>query len=259
MISVELVDGCQLKCALCWNRNRKPSFRQMTLETVEKVLSKYRNSTQDIAWFNWGEPLLYKEFVTHSQMIKGTNSILSSNLSLDINDAHLEAFSNYKTFYLSVSGMTKDVYGIYNCGGNFDLVMKNIHKISEIKHPRIFLRWQSHKYNEHQKNEAKDFAEKMGFTFDYITLNCEVEELLEGFDHELLKNPRCRKIPTHNCLLLNWTFIDVDGYYLLCCTSHNVKIGYHINDNPHMREMIDAKNKQGLCVICRKNNYWKMF
>ena len=60
MIVSELVDGCHLRCALCWNRVRKGSFRNMSLKTVEMVLEKYGNEPR-IDWHNWGEPLLHKD------------------------------------------------------------------------------------------------------------------------------------------------------------------------------------------------------
>jgi organic radical activating enzyme len=76
MVIAELVDGCQLKCVLCWNRNRARSFKQMELTTVERILNRY--GRQRIDWFNWGEPLLHKGFPIIAKMVRRTKSCIST-------------------------------------------------------------------------------------------------------------------------------------------------------------------------------------
>lgn len=261
MIVAELVDLCQLKCALCWNRNRRGSGKQMSLQTVEKILNRYGDvKNQTIAWFNWGEPLLYKEFVPFTKMIKGTRSCLSSNFSLHIPDSYFDGMYSFETIYVSLSGLTPEIYGIYNVGGNFKLVMENIKRVSENRYRRVVLRWQEHRYNKQFHQQAAEFAASMGFQFESIGLNCEVEELMEGFDHELLREPKFRgKSRGKECRLLYWTVIDVDGNHLLCCTSHNVPIGYHLDDNPTRRMLKRARMNTPMCQKCQELGYWRMF
>ena len=258
MIIAELVDFCNLKCALCWNRNREGSGKQMSLLTIKKIIKRYGNFRQQIAWFNWGEPLLYNEFESFSETIKETKSTTSSNFSLKLSNDKMLALCNFSTVCISLSGMTSDIYNIYNCGGNFDLVIKNVKKLSTIGCKRVILKWQSHRYNNHQFSMACDFAKEIGVGFESIPLVVGVEELINDFNHQLITVPKFNNIRSH-CRLLSWPTIDVDGNYLLCCATHNIEIGYSIDDNIGLKELLIAKEKQPICITCRDKGYWRMY
>ena len=255
-VVAELIDFCNLKCTLCWNRNRVPSGKQMSIETVEKVLQKYNHPENEIAWFNWGDPLLYDNLEELSEMVKNSKckTAVSSSLSMRVSDERMESLHNFGTVCVSLSGMTSDVYGIYHRNGNFELVMENLSRMSGMKN--IKLKWLGHKYNEHQKEEAKEYANKMGFKFEVILLNCEVEDHMNGFTHELL-NTRIKQ--NRFCRIRYWDLIDTEGNYLLCCASHNVKIGYSIDDNVSRRKLREARSETSLCQRCTEMGYWRMY
>lgn len=259
-IVAELVDACHLRCALCWNKNRTGSGKQMSLDTASKILRRYDDVSYKISWFNWGEPLLYKEFETFAEMAKKTNAIniISSSMSLPVSDERLESLRNFDSVCVSLSGMTPEVYNVYHTNGNFDLVMKNLRRLSQLKLNNVRFKWLTHKYNVFQLTEARRFARVLGFKFSHGDLNCCVEDLVGGFDHELLKVPKFPR-KQHFCHIRYWTPIDVDGNYLLCCASQNVKIGYSIDDKVSSRELRKAKSKTALCGECDKNEYWRMF
>ncbi|MBU2060042.1 MAG: radical SAM protein, partial [Gammaproteobacteria bacterium] len=124
----EIVDGCNMACALCWNRNRAGSFRQMPLSTVEKVIERFGKSPKYF-WYNWGEPLLYSNFHDFVEIVKGTRSTISSNFSMKLTDQHFEDLSKLANVIVSLSGMTEEVYGIYHRGGNHATVMQNIQRL----------------------------------------------------------------------------------------------------------------------------------
>lgn len=261
MIFAELVDGCNLKCALCWNRKRKASFKQMSLETVQQILDKFRHTGQEIAWFNWGEPLLHKQFIEVADMVAGTNSSISSNFSLPIKKEVFQSFSKFSKIHISLSGLTPEIYNIYHRGGDIEQVKFNIEILSRHKLPRVVLRWLQHPYNVGQEKEAIKYAEKLGMEFEPTRLNCEVEELISGNTEELefkLMNMSAKNRHSY-CRLLNWIPIDVDGDYTLCCASHNIKIGYHVADNVSKADFIAAKTKTEVCTQCRSKKYWRMF
>ena len=123
-VIAELVDGCHLKCELCWNKDRKPQFKNMPLDIVEMVLDKY--GKEDIDWYNWGEPLLHKKFIAFAEMIKGTRSRVSSSLSFKLSEDKRKSLRNFHQVVVSLSGMTEDVYKRYHKGGNFNLVKKTL-------------------------------------------------------------------------------------------------------------------------------------
>lgn len=266
IIIAELVDGCHLRCALCWNRDRKASNKQMPLEIADKILKRYDNIIYRIVWYNWGEPLLHKKFETFASMAGKSNAqnIMSSSMSLFLTDERLESLSNFDCVNVSLSGMTPDIYKIYHTNGNFDLVMKNLNRLAELKLNGIILIWLTHKHNSFQTAMAREFASSLNCGFVEEQLNCGVEELLNGFNHELLKLP---KYPYRggSCRIQPWDNIDVDGNYLLCCASHNVKIGYSIDDEittspfPRNKKLREARLKTPLCITCRKNEFWRMY
>jgi len=259
-IIAELVDACNLRCALCWNRNRTGSGKQMSLETAAKILKRYDNPMCEIAWYNWGEPLLHKELETLAEMIgkSDARTIVSSSMSLPISDERLESLHNFDYVCFSLSGMTSDVYNIYHVGGDLGLVMNNLDRLSKLKLNNVKLRWLEHKYNSFQLPLAQDFANSLGFGFSSTKLNCEVEDLVGGFNHELLKVPKFPR-KEHFCHIQYWDAIDVNGNYLLCCASHNVEIGYSVDDKVSRKELRKARSKTDLCATCRENEFWRMF
>jgi hypothetical protein len=254
----ELVDGCQLRCALCWNRNRKGTFNQMSLKTVEKVLSTF-GRRGNYHWYNWGEPLLYKQFHEFVEVTKGYRTSISSNFSLKLTDQHFEDLRKIEQITVSMSGLTEDVYHIYHVGGNFDLVMNNVHRLIGFEN-KVRINWLMHPGNKHQIPFAKEWCEKNGFIWGGFRANCEVEELLKDFTHPFLKTPRYYSSRHFQfCKVQRWVPIDVDGNYLLCCTSHNVKTGYSIWDNVTYDELLQIKRDNEFCKVCYVKGCWKMF
>jgi len=252
-VVAELVDGCHLKCALCWNRNRKPDFRNMPLDVVEMVIDKYGSKGRGIDWYNWGEPLLHKDFVTFSDMVKGTKSRVSSSLSFKLSDDKREALVNFIKVVVSLSGMTEDIYRYYHHGGDFKTVIQNLESLTR-KNVRV--QWLEHPLNAHQLDECKEYCRAIGVEFFRKGLNCEVENLRDGFKHKFIKTYR---VPRPKCYIKNDIVIGADGEYLLCCASHNVKIGLNIRDDVSHEEIIAAKDKVKLCQECSERGLWKMF
>ena len=265
-IIAELVDECHLRCALCWNRSRRGSGRQMSLETAAKVLNRYDDPIYEIVWYNWGEPLLHRKFEVVAEMIgkSKARNVISSSLSLALTDERLESLNNFDCINVALSGMTPDIYKIYHTNGAFDLVMKNIKRLAELKLSQVTLIWLNHKHNTFQMPLVQEFAVNSNFALVGQGLNCCVEDLVSNFDHELLRVPKYPYLG-NSCRIQNWDPIDTDGNYLLCCTTHNIKIGYSINDEitrfpfPRNKVLKEARLKTPLCITCRENEYWRMF
>lgn len=257
-VAAELVDGCNLKCVLCWNRDREQSFRQMSLATCQKIIDRYRNEANTIiTWYNFGEPLLFKEFEQLSEMIKGTHSYISTNFSLPISDERLKAMLNFEGVLVSISGMDDQTYDAYHKRGNLNLVIENIKRYSELKPTNARLRWLKHPLNAHHLVPAQKWADSMGWLFDAIELNCDVEECLSGFNHPFLKTFKIRS--ASSCRLIPQICFDVDGNYLLCCQSRNVKLGPGIDDSPTNDELRELKLKNHICAQCRAYSCWRMY
>ena len=257
MVVAELIDGCQLKCALCPNRFREQSMNQMPLSIVENVLKKYPSRWID--WFNWGEPLLHKEFSSISKAVDHTPSRVSTNLSHQMTDEQFLALNRFRVVLVSLSGMTEDVYGIYHCGGSFGLVKHNLDRLIRSRRKKTIINWLSHKFNREQDSVCREFCEKQGLVFNLTPLVCTVQEQIGGFDNELLQEPKLKNTGRSGCRMLNWPTIGVDGSYLLCCASQNVKIGPTIEDDLSQEEMVSLKKKTGVCMTCHQYEFWRMY
>lgn len=258
----ELVDGCQMSCALCWNRNRHGSMQNMSIETINKIIEKHGHVLG--CWYNWGEPLLHQQFIEISKLINKTAmSFISTNLSLHLSDEQLTALLNYTRVYISISGITKDIYDIYNKGGNFDLVFSNLNKIIQIRKNNlsnciIILRFEQHLFNRHQYESTIEFCKANDILFEPIQLTCEVEDLLENFDHELLRKPIFSN-SVEVCGLLQQFPIDVDGSYLVCCATHNIKTKFTVYDDVAMSDVLEARMSSSVCKECHKRGLFKSY
>jgi len=230
----------------------------MSLEIVEKVIERF-GEQYCLHWYNGGEPLLHDEFITVSNMIKDTDSCVSTNFSLPLSDEKLDSLNNFRIIYISLSGMTPDVYRIYHRGGDFELVMANIHRFLAQQRTKICVRWLHHKYNVHEQEIARDFCSEHGLEFVLLKLNVGVEELLAGYEHDLYvktENP-----PGHpnyrSCNIINWIPIGHDGRYYLCCASYKVDAGYTVFDDITVPELIRKRTKLPLCRRCRRKKLWR--
>lgn len=258
MIYAELVDGCHLKCALCWNRNRHGTFKNMELETVDQIIGRFRG--QIICWYNWGEPVLHKRLGEVAELLKNSpvRSVISTTLSFPVSDEKIEALCKFDLVFLALSGITADVYNKYHIGGDFDLAMKNFKRLSEAnKSARIMVKWLRHPDNKHQIKNAFSSMRDLGFTFVVKEgLNCEIEDLIEGFDHPYFTKGRHKH---DGCSLMKDVVIDVEGNYLVCCGTHNVKIGLSVWDDVSYKDIIEARLKTPICIECREKELFKLY
>jgi len=231
----------------------------MELKTVEKVLEVFGRRS-NYHWYNWGEPLLYNHFHEFVQMTRRYRTSISSNFSLRISDQTFEDLSKITQVTVSMSGITKETYQHYHRGGNFDLVWSNVQRL--IGYPNVVrINYLVHPWNQHEVGEAKEWCEKCGFVWGGLRGNCEVEECLEGgFESPFMKSPRYYSSKHFEfCKVQRWVPIDVDGNYMLCCTSHNVPIGYTIWDNLTPEEIRQAKMSHPMCKECYAKGCWRMF
>lgn len=254
MVVAELVDGCRLKCTLCWNRNRTPSLHPMPLLLVGHILRKYRGKR--IEWFNWGEPLLHPDIVTIGDMVKGSNSSISSSFSLPLSDEVLDAIQNFRRIYISSSGLSPEYYNHYHRGGRCRLVMTNIHRLLERRRTRIIWRCASHPDNASHIPKVAAFCRDHDIEFEECVLNCEVEEIIAGFRHPYLRAPH--RAP-RRCRMLGWDVIGTNGDHLVCCATHNIPVGLSVMDNPTPDTIIAAKSATPVCFECQRRQHWRMF
>jgi MoaA/NifB/PqqE/SkfB family radical SAM enzyme len=171
---MDLTSICHLKCPYC-STGRGTLKRQKSIMKDELYLDLMRrvgDSCFLIWYFSNGEPLLHKRFgelvgaVRHQEVF----SIISTNLSLELSDGYLRQLvtSGLGIISVSLDGATKETYSQYRRGGDFDLVVRNMRRLVELKkelglfYPLIEWRFLRFQHNEHEEEAARALAADIG-------------------------------------------------------------------------------------------------
>lgn len=171
-VIIEPTNACNLGCQLCPTglnaSDRKKGI--MKLEKFKKIIDEVKEYCIEIHLYNWGEPTLNKHLVEMLKYTKANNlwSRISTNLSLDFKENYLEELlkSGLSLIHVDVDGLDQDVYEKYRKKGNFDLVVKNLKKITKIKNdfnlkePILELAMLSMRQNEHQHDDFFKFGKE---------------------------------------------------------------------------------------------------
>jgi radical SAM family protein len=115
--------------------------------------------------YNWGEPLLHKDFPEMVAYAKRWNIkvLASSNLSLRLERSYLERLvrSGLDRLKVGIEGTTPESYARYRVRGDFDLVLANMRTIQDIKrelgvrHPEIAVAFHVFAHNQDAIEEAR--------------------------------------------------------------------------------------------------------
>ena len=149
-IDIEVTNVCNLKCPWCVTTisGKKDKKGFISKERVEKIIDEGKdNGLYGIKFNIRGEPLLHPsidyfvEYAKRKGMVDvyfNTNAVaLTERISNKLIDAGLDRIS------ISFEGCTKEIYEKNRVGANFELVLKNIESLINIKnklnidHPKI--------------------------------------------------------------------------------------------------------------------------
>lgn len=238
---------CNLKCPLCPSRINKLKYKKgsMSFDTFKTIINKMP-SLKEISFYNWGEPFLNPHIFDMLKYAEDNKikTILSSNLSLQKDEEFFKKIiqSRLNTLIVSLDGASQESYSKYRIGGNFDLVISNVKKLTTIKRylqssvPIIIWQFIVNRYNEHEIEQAKKMADNLGILFmtAKIGLSDDLPDLNFGEDVEVRKNywlPKNREyiyqyyIGRHKYPLYETTckqlfrtlIINYDGKVFPCC------------------------------------------
>ena len=161
---------CNLKCPSC------PTGTGMLDRPKERVDPEQFKATVDalagkvfvMYMYNWGEPLLHKDF---SKLVKYATSKgiivkTSSNLSIKLNDDQLKDIveSGLQQIKVGIDGATPEVHEQYRRRSNLELVHKNVRTIADFKKqlnsatPEIAVAYHVFAHNE---SEIEEFKKQM--------------------------------------------------------------------------------------------------
>ena len=294
-ISIESGNLCNLRCPLCPTGQQDKSAKKgfISFDIFKKIVDEMGQYLTVIRLYNWGEPMLNKDFLrmVHYAKERGINIKISTNLSMRMEDDQIEALvkAGLEKIYISCNGASSETYLKYHVGGDFDLVMDNMKRLVQKKreipgcHTKLVWLFHIFKHNEHEIAAAKEFAKKIGVKIKISKMRPDMgKEVFETTQRALERdrawmpdNPEFTVVSTKQkkrigCML-PWTetMINWDGSVLPCCAVYSEKYAFgNILENSFKeiwnndmyvaarKEILGIKNdKQTICHICKSSGY----
>jgi radical SAM protein with 4Fe4S-binding SPASM domain len=246
-VIIDPINTCNLKCPLCPTGLRKLKYEPMlmSLKTFKTIINKIPK-LRHICLFNWGEPFLNPsifEMIEYADE-KDIRVNIHSNFSFKKDDNFFLNIlkSNLDTLVISLDGASEQAYSKYRIGGDFDLVLSNINKLTGMKNklhysnPTIIWKFVVNKFNEKDITDAEETADnlRIGFETTYLGLSddlpdFELEETIQKRkEHWLPVNKKYQKpcyrgeyrLPLNNVYcaqLFETIIINPDGKVFPCC------------------------------------------
>ncbi|MFO0984522.1 MAG: radical SAM protein [Planctomycetota bacterium] len=169
--------ACGLRCPMCPVSYEVEVRSKAVLrwDIFDHIIDELGPHLFFVDFFNWGEPLLNKQLPQMLAKLKrwDIEVRISSSLSVQVPDAVLESFVEHGLDCLTVSidGFSQQSYEKYRVRGDLKLALANMERLAAIKRRRRASRpvidWQYlvFSFNEHEIEQARAFAEKIGVDF----------------------------------------------------------------------------------------------
>lgn len=152
----------------------------MSLETFAAILDRMP-FLRAIELYRSGEPFLNPELLAMIRLARQRHIkvIVSTHFSFPKPELFFAeiAASGLDTLVVSLDGTSQETYAKYRVGGNYALVMENIHKLIAAKNkahsnkPDIIWQFLVNKHNEHEIETAQEIARRLDITLDLRPLS----------------------------------------------------------------------------------------
>ncbi len=185
---IDPTDICQLRCPTCptgiENEGRRTrsdadtiyrtNRSRLTSELFEALIRESGETLFRIDFHCWGEPLLNQDTPSYIRKAKNYDieTSIHTNLSLKLSDEQLEELlsSGLNFMIVSVDGFSQQAYEQFRIGGDVELVKDNMIRAARMRDrleldTSIVYKYMVFSWNEHEVNEAKQFAEEHGLVF----------------------------------------------------------------------------------------------
>jgi MoaA/NifB/PqqE/SkfB family radical SAM enzyme len=247
-VRLEASTLCQLRCQVCPLARGKTGIlgRGYLRFSDFRRFVKQNPRIRNIELSNYGEIFLnpdLEDIITYAHS-KNINLTALNGVNLNrVDDAILEALVKFrfKVIYVSIDGASADTYRIYRRGGDFEKVIKNIHRINYYKQrygrqfPLLVWQFVVFGHNEHELPAAKKMAKalKMGFAVklnwnkSYSPVKDEALVRREmGYSTQKDNERKNQRLATPYCFQL-WDSpqINWDGKLLGCCVNRRKDFG----------------------------------
>jgi len=172
-LSIEPTTSCNLRCPECPSGLRQFSrpTGMLTLEMFRKITDQLSNNLIYLILYFQGEPFLNTHFfdLVEYAATKKIYTATSTNAHF-LNDYNAERTINsgLDRLIISLDGTNQETYEKYRVGGSFEKVVQGIATINNWKKklksrkPFVILQFIVLKTNEHQLDEIKKLAMKLG-------------------------------------------------------------------------------------------------
>ena len=164
---------CNLECPFCPTGLRKsdrPST-DMSLSIFKHIIDEIGFDLFHMSFYNWGEPLLNKDFVEMVKYLQQyyITSDVSTNLSFPLGRDKAKELINsgLDRITISVDGASQETYEKYRIGGDLELIFKNMRLLAEEEKSsknNVEVQWRFlvFKHNQHEIPKAIKIADELG-------------------------------------------------------------------------------------------------
>lgn len=173
-VTINASTGCNLSCPYC-EVGKGDLLRPAGLlsqQHHDSIMTPLLDTLFIARYFGTGESLLnprLPEMIALSRN-SGVYSVISTNLSLKLDDAYIDRLIDSGLTLLSIAcdGASRETYEKYRVGGDFDLVMNNMKRFIArkrergLQYPLIEWRFLVFSHNEHEVDHARKMALDIG-------------------------------------------------------------------------------------------------
>ena len=171
--NVDPINICNLRCPLCPTGlgTLQRAKGKMDFEDYKTVIDQIAPYAYVLELYNWGEPFLHPQIFDFIRYASERNIFvrLSSNMNhLDQTMAEQTVESGLDALIVSVDGATEATYQRYRRRGQLSRVVGNVELLVEAKRqassrlPHLVLRMLVNRYNEHEIEDTRQMALKLG-------------------------------------------------------------------------------------------------
>ena len=270
---LETVSVCNLRCPSCFvgrgmTTRIKTEPKLMPFEMVDKICTQAESfgTVKVIYPYLWGEPTIHPEIGAIVRRVKRTAQVSLSTHGMFVTEKLADDLALVDALSVSIDGLDQDTYSVYRVGGRFDDAMRGM-KILAARKKGVVWEWVVHKHNEHQLDDARALAEKLGVTFHprkTLLIDETARVLLQPKSETWARYEPGKTSPPREMRLGCREFWDVMYFYPsgdsgVCCYDYNVenRMG-NINEQSlvdiwngpaytRMRENHQAGNMADLC------------
>jgi len=173
-IVIDITNLCNLACPLCPTGTDRINRRKgiMDIDFFAKVLDSIKDKSLAVHLYNWGEPLLVKNFVQFCRLARQKGLVVSTSSNLCVRLSQTMAAdiidSGLDRLIVSLDGLSESTYLKYRIKGNYGLVLENLKLLIAIKkskrsvYPLIVIQLVRHKGNDADSRSLGRFARVTG-------------------------------------------------------------------------------------------------